>query len=987
MLLVIGQLVFRSKDKITFGTWNVETLWRDGRLEELCHELKHYRWNIIGLSEVRKKALGEICSDEGHKLFYCGREDKHEHGVGFLVHKDTTKSVLGCNFISSRLISIRIKASPFNITLFQAYAPTSEYSDEDIEIFYKDIQENIDKTNKKDIKIVLGDFNAKIGKDTAKDWPKQQGPYCNITTNDRGLRLLEFANYNDFVIANTLGKHKKPRTMTWHHPNGVNQSQIDYILVPNRFRSSVYTGRTRTFPRPDIASPHDLVMTTFRVKLRRMAKPQYTRLKFDLDKLQDPLIVEQFQASIGGKFGPLLLFDDSNDIETNIETFEKATIETATDILGKKISKKKPWVTSEVLKMCDQRRKLKVKKKNCPCSKQEYNKINRKVKKEMIKAKEQWIDNQCKEIEKNLKTNNSKKAYDTVKTLTKPKQSKVNSIKNKQGDIIMEKSKILERWTEHCSELYNYELQGDNRVLNTEESQNEDSEDIILMSEIQEAIKMLKKDKSPGVDNIPGELIQAGGEHMATALHNICNQIWKNVKWPQSWTRSLVIPLPKKGDLKVCNNYRTLSLISHPSKVLLRVILNRLKQQAKEIIAEEQAGFVKGRSTVEQIFNLRSIIEKYQEHQLELYHVFIDFKKAFDRVWHEALWATMNHYNINKTLISLIEELYNQATSSVYLEGDFGDWFRTTVGVRQGCLLSPTLFNVFLERIMTDALEGHDATVSIGGRTVSNLRFADDIDGLAGSEAELSQLIQRLNNSCSSFGMEISAEKTKIMTNTHANGLRNDIVINGSTLQHVNQFIYLGAIVTDNGSRSEILSRMAKAQSSLSKLKTVWEDKNISISSKIRLLRSMVISIFLYACESWTIDSYLEKRISAFEMRCLRQLLGIDPRQRVSNERVRAMVTSEIGRHQDLLEIVKTRKLKWFGHTTRGDGLAKTCLQGTVRGGRARGRPRKKWADNISDWTGLSFAEATRAAVCREGWRGLVRTSASSSGPNSTSQC
>ena len=507
------------------------------------------------------------------------------------------------------------------------------------------------------------------------------------------------------------------------------------------------------------------------------------------------------------------------------------------------------------------------------------------------------------------------------------------------------------------------------------------------MSEIQEAIKMLKKDKSPGVDNIPGELIQAGGEHMATALHNICNQIWKNVKWPQSWTRSLVIPLPKKGDLKVCNNYRTLSLISHPSKVLLRVILNRLKQQAKEIIAEEQAGFVKGRSTVEQIFNLRSIIEKYQEHQLELYHVFIDFKKAFDRVWHEALWATMNQYNINKTLISLIEELYNQATSSVYLEGDFGDWFRTTVGVRQGCLLSPTLFNVFLERIMTDALEGHDATVSIGGRTVSNLRFADDIDGLAGSEAELSQLVQRLNTSCSSFGMEISAEKTKIMTNTHANGLRNDIVINGSTLQHVNQFIYLGAIVTDNGSRSEILSRMAKAQSSLSKLKTVWEDKNISISSKIRLLRSMVISIFLYACESWTIDSYLEKRISAFEMRCLRQLLGIDPRQRVSNERVRAMVTSEIGRHQDLLEIVKTRKLKWFGHTTRGDGLAKTCLQGTVRGGRARGRPRKKWADNISDWTGLSFAEATRAAVCREGWRGLVRTSASSSGPNSTSQC
>ncbi|XP_068734478.1 uncharacterized protein [Montipora capricornis] len=475
---------FRSKDKITFGTWNVETLWRDGRLGELCHELKHYKWNVIGLSEVRRKGLGEINSDDGHKLFYCGRDDKHEHGVGFLVHRDTAKSVIGCNFISSRLIEF-----PFNITLFQAYAPTSDYSDEDIEIFYQDIQENFDKAQKKDIRIILGDFNARVGKDTAKDWPKQQGPHCNVTTNDRGLRLLEFANYNDLVIANTLGKHKKSRTMTWHHPNGVNHGQIDYILVPNRFKSSVYTGRTRKFPRPDVASPHDLVMTTFRLKLRRMAKPQYTRLKFDLEKLQDPLVADQFRASIGGKFGPLLLFGNDSDLESNIETFENATIETANEILGKKTSKKKAWVTSEVLSLCDKRRDLKEKKKSCPQAKKEYSKINKLVKKEMVKAKEKWIQEQCEDIETNLMKNNSKKAYDTVKTLAKPKQSKVNTIKDKKGETIIERSKILERWTEYCSELYNYEVQGDARVLNTPESQSDVSVDLILKSEIEEAIK------------------------------------------------------------------------------------------------------------------------------------------------------------------------------------------------------------------------------------------------------------------------------------------------------------------------------------------------------------------------------------------------------------------------------------------------------------------------------------------------------------------
>ena len=111
----------------------------------------------------------------------------------------------------------------------------------------------------------------------------------------------------------------------------------------------------------------------------------------------------------------------------------------------------------------------------------------------------------------------------------------------------------------------------------------------------------------------------------------------------------------------------------------------------------------------------------------------------------------------------------------------------------------------------------------------------------------------------------------------------------------------------------------------------------------------------------------------------MRQLLGIDYKQHVTNETVRNIVTSEIGRHQTLLEIVQTRKLKWFGHTTRRrDGLAKTCLQGTVRGGRGRGRPRKKWNDNICEWTGLSFAEATRAADDREGWRQLVREATSS---------
>ena len=141
----------------------------------------------------------------------------------------------------------------------------------------------------------------------------------------------------------------------------------------------------------------------------------------------------------------------------------------------------------------------------------------------------------------------------------------------------------------------------------------------------------------------------------------------------------------------------------------------------------------------------------------------------------------MKKYNISTNLIRVIKNLYNKATSAVLFNGSIGNWFRTTVGVRQGCLLSPTLFNIFLERITTDALENHEGTVSIGGRTITNLRFADDIDGLAGDEEELANLVEGLDKASTAYGMKISAGKTKLMTNT--SGINTEIKVNGQKLK------------------------------------------------------------------------------------------------------------------------------------------------------------------------------------------------------------
>jgi len=256
---------------------------------------------------------------------------------------------------------------------------------------------------------------------------------------------------------------------------------------------------------------------------------------------------------------------------------------------------------------------------------------------------------------------------------------------------------------------------------------------------------------------------------------------------------------------------------------MLKVILNRLKPRAEEIIAEEQAGFRLNRSTTEQIFNLRVLCEKYSQHQQKLYHILIDFKKAFDRVWQDALWASIKKYNMGQKIIWTINELYTKATSAVLFQGIVGEWFHTSVGVRQGCLLSPTLFNVFLCRIMTDALEDHTGTVSIGGRIITNLRFADDIDGLAGNEQELANLVYNLDKTSSRYGMEISAEKTKLMTNS-AQPITTKIKVSGKELEVVDHFKYLGALISEEGSKTEILTRAAQTIAAMAKLKTIWKD-------------------------------------------------------------------------------------------------------------------------------------------------------------------
>ena len=167
----------------------------------------------------------------------------------------------------------------------------------------------------------------------------------------------------------------------------------------------------------------------------------------------------------------------------------------------------------------------------------------------------------------------------------------------------------------------------------------------------------------------------------------------------------------------------------------------------------------------------------------------------------------------------------------------------------------------------------------------------------------------------------------------------------------------------------------SKFHENISKLKPIQRDNNKSLGSKVKLMCSLVISILLYACESWTYTAQFQKRTQAFEMRCYRRLLNISYKDHVTYEEVHRKIQAAIGEYDKPMTLVKKWKLRWFGHVSRSSGLAKTILQGTVKGKRKRGRQKKRWEDNITQSTGTHIASSTRAAENRTRWKGIVANS------------
>ena len=241
--------------------------------------------------------------------------------------------------------------------------------------------------------------------------------------------------------------------------------------------------------------------------------------------------------------------------------------------------------------------------------------------------------------------------------------------------------------------------------------------------------------KASGGDGIPVELFQILKDDAVKVLHSICQQIWKTQQWPQDWKRSVFIPIPKKGNAKECSNYCTIALISHTSKVILKILQARLQQYVNRELPDVQAGFGKGRGTRDQIANICWIMEKAREFQKNIYFCYTDYAKGFDCVDHNTLWKILKEIGIPEHLTCLLRNLYAGQEATVRTGHGTTDWFQMRKEVCQGCILSPSLFNVYAEYIMRNArLDEAQAGIKIARRNINNLRYAEDTTLIAESK-------------------------------------------------------------------------------------------------------------------------------------------------------------------------------------------------------------------------------------------------------------
>ncbi|KAK3556392.1 hypothetical protein QTP70_007987 [Hemibagrus guttatus] len=547
----------------------------------------------------------------------------------------------------------------------------------------------------------------------------------------------------------------------------------------------------------------------------------------------------------------------------------------------------------------------------------------------------------------------SGKFWQTVWRLRRGKQLSANTVYGGGGELLVSTGNIVGRWKEYFEDLLN-----STDTPSVEEPEAEDSEvdSFITQAEVTEVVQQLLGGKAPGVDEIRPEYLKSLDVVGLSWLTHLCNIAWRSGTVPLDWATRVVVPLFKKGDRRVCSNYRGITLLSLPGKVYSRVLERRVRLLVEPRIQEEQRGFRPSRGTLDQLYTLHRVLEGSWEFAQPVHMCFVNLEKAFDRVPRGILWEVLWEYGVRG--------LYNRSRSLVCIASCKSALFPVHVGLRQGCPLSPVLFIVFMDRISrrSQGLE----RVRFGDHRISLLIFADDVVLLASLGLDLQHALGRFAAECEAAGMRVSISKSEAMV-LDRKKVACTLQVGGEVLPQVEEFKYLGVLFTSEGRMDREIDRRIGAAAAVmrSMYRSVVVKKELSRKAKLSIYQSIYVPTLTYGHELWVMTERVRSRIQEAEMSFLRKVAG-----RSLRDRVRSSVTREELGVEPLLLHIERGQLRWLGHLFRmpPGRLPGEVFQACPTGKRPWGRPRTRWRDYVFRlaWERLGVPPEELEEVARE---------------------
>lgn len=923
--------IILKKNTFHICTFNVKSLSSEQKLIELKTALQDVNHDVIGLCEVRR--LGEKIIEDDEYIFYYLGQTKGLYGVGFLVKKKYKDEIIAFTGISERVCLLEIELENHRFTIIQAYAPTENSSQEEIDSFYEDLAKAHDSTSTKFI-ISMGDFNAQIG--IPKEYERLiAGKYGYGNRSTRGERLIQYAQEYNLKIMNTMFKQKPKNRWTWISPDKNTRNEIDYIMTTDSHMISKY----EVLSSFSFGSDHRLLRATIHLKSTKQSRINFTKTSTKLNTLAER---ELYLKNLNS-FIPELISSQNNynveDYYHKIVRYIKASLKNITGIKKSKI------LSVKALELMKERSKLQ--------NKPNLNKNDKEKLKILYKVTNKEI----------------KRCYDTYRTnIIQKHLDKSRSAKKAYKELNISKSWIpsLQPGTTKCksrAEIINVATDFYTKLY----SQPDTSQQIKVHyhctdttpveqfseSEILTQLMKLKPEKSPGPDGVTNECIKLAKTLLLSPITILWNKILEEEIVPHPWTESEIILLYKKGDPADIGNYRPISLMPCLYKLFASCLLGRISSDIDALQPIEQAGFRSGFSTVDHIQVVDQMIEKYLEFNRPLYVAFIDYKKAFDSISHESIWETLKSLNIKDKYINILKSIYDNSTSRVKLDR-VGDKINIKRGVRQGDPISPKLFIAVLQYAMSN-LQWSKLGININGNFLSHLRFADDIIIFSECPQQLNIMINDLHQASTKVGLEMNLDKTKVMTNHH----KSPILIDNIPLEFVEEYIYLGKQISFNRKRNleEVDRRVAITW------KKYWAHKEIfksqlPLPTKKIVMDTAILPCLTYGCQTWTFDLKTKSKIQTTQRRMERSSMGLKLRDRVRNAIIRKKT-----KVTDALTFSLQRKWKWAGHIARFSDnrwTLRAIKWSGPKGRRASGRPYARWADEIAKVAGRGWINTAK---------------------------